>query len=161
MGALRQVGSVGIPLACELNGELARSFQSSHKEQLTARFLCRTRQETDRQRASRYFITETCSKSDDSRVRRERRRRRPREGTLVWLAMYKHDDVKPSRGPISLLSFLEAENAKLRQAVAKLSLDARALREALKRMETHDRGVDFRSSKTASTPRRPYRRTRS
>src|SRR5947209_18280893 len=28
----------------------------------------------------------------------------------VWLAMYKQDDAEPGRGPISLLSFLEAEN---------------------------------------------------
>jgi len=57
-------------------------------------------------------------------------------------AMHKQDDAEPSCAPISLLSFLEAENIRLRQAVMELSLDARVLREALKRMETHDHVVN-------------------
>jgi|SRR5258708_771150 hypothetical protein len=47
----------------------------------------------------------------------------------------KQDDADPGCPPISLLSFLEAENVRLRQAILELSLDARALREALSRME--------------------------
>ena len=47
----------------------------------------------------------------------------------------KQGDAQPERRPISLLSFLEAENVRLRQAVVELSLTARVLREALKRME--------------------------
>jgi len=66
--------------------------------------------------------------------------------------MRKQDDAEPSHGPISLLSFLEAENIRLRQAIMKLSLDARAIREALKRMEAHDRVVN-----TPLTPRRGRR----
>src|SRR5260370_42581955 len=46
-----------------------------------------------------------------------------------------HNQDNPGCRPISLLSFLEAENVRLHQAVAELSLDARALRESLKRME--------------------------
>ena len=48
---------------------------------------------------------------------------------------HKQDDAEPGCRPISLLSSLEAENVRLHQAVVELSLDARALREALKRME--------------------------
>jgi hypothetical protein len=77
---------------------------------------------------------------------------RPRKAAPVWLAMRKQDDAEPSHGPISLLSFLEAENIRLRQAIMKLSLDARAIREALKRMEAHDRVVN-----TPLTPRRGRR----
>jgi len=44
-------------------------------------------------------------------------------------------DDEPVCRPTSLLSFLQAENVRLRQAVAELSLGALALREALKRME--------------------------
>jgi hypothetical protein len=38
---------------------------------------------------------------------------------------------KSSGQPISLLAFLQAENCKLRNVVAQLQLDTRALREAL------------------------------
>jgi hypothetical protein len=41
--------------------------------------------------------------------------------------MRKGDDVEPGSQPISLLSFLEGENMRLRQAVVELSLDASAL----------------------------------
>jgi hypothetical protein len=44
-----------------------------------------------------------------------------------------HKQDEPGCQPIDLLSFLEAENMRLRQAVAELSLDTMALREALKR----------------------------
>ena len=45
---------------------------------------------------------------------------------------HKGDCLKPGSQPISLLSFLEAENVRLRQAVVELSLDASVLRKALK-----------------------------
>ncbi len=45
---------------------------------------------------------------------------------------HKGDCVEPGSQPISLLSFLEAENVRLRQAVVELSLDASALRKAPK-----------------------------
>jgi hypothetical protein len=48
---------------------------------------------------------------------------------------HKEDNAEPGSQPISLLSFLEAENMRLRQAIAELSLDASALREALKMMK--------------------------
>ena len=54
---------------------------------------------------------------------------------------HKGDDVESRSQPISLLSFLEAENLRLRQAIVELSLDASALREALKIMEAPDRVV--------------------
>ena len=54
---------------------------------------------------------------------------------------HKGDDVESRSQPISLLSFLEAENLRLRQAVVELSLDASALREALKIMGAPDRVV--------------------
>jgi hypothetical protein len=47
----------------------------------------------------------------------------------------KQDDADPGCPAISLLSFLEAENVRLRQAILELSLDARALKEALSRMD--------------------------
>jgi hypothetical protein len=50
------------------------------------------------------------------------------------------DDAEPGSQPISLLSFLEAENLRLCQTIVELSLDASALREAL-RMEATDRGA--------------------
>ena len=43
----------------------------------------------------------------------------------------KQDDAWPASEPTSILSFLEAENVRLRQAVVELSLDTMALREAL------------------------------
>ena len=49
--------------------------------------------------------------------------------------LHKEDDAEPGYQPISILSFLEAENMRLRRAIAELSLDASALREALKIME--------------------------
>lgn len=54
---------------------------------------------------------------------------------------HKGDDAEPGSQPISLLSFLEAENVRLRQAVLELSLDASALREALKIVRAPDRVV--------------------
>ncbi len=53
----------------------------------------------------------------------------------------KQNDAEPESRPISLLSFLEAENMRLRQAIVELSLDAGALTEALKIMEGSDRVV--------------------
>jgi len=52
---------------------------------------------------------------------------------------HKQDYVKPKSGPISLLSVLEAENFRLRQAVVELSLDALVLREALKELRPGSR----------------------
>jgi hypothetical protein len=49
--------------------------------------------------------------------------------------LHKHDDSEPACGPISILSFLEAENIRLQQAVIELSRDIVALREALKKNE--------------------------
>jgi hypothetical protein len=54
---------------------------------------------------------------------------------------HKQEDAEPKCRPISLLSFLEAENVRLREAIVQLSLDAKALREALNRMEAR-RGRD-------------------
>ncbi len=45
---------------------------------------------------------------------------------------HKGHDAEPGSQPISLLSFLEAENTRLRQAIVELTLDGSALREALK-----------------------------
>jgi hypothetical protein len=45
---------------------------------------------------------------------------------------HKGDDVESRSQPKSLLSFLEAENLRLRQAIVELSLDTSALRKALK-----------------------------
>jgi hypothetical protein len=59
--------------------------------------------------------------------------------------LHKQDDAEPECRPISLLSVLEAENIRLRQAVVELSLDTLALREALERREASDRVVNFRS----------------
>ena len=56
----------------------------------------------------------------------------------------KQDDAEPERRPISILSFLQAENIRLRQAVLELSLDTMALREELKRMEGGERVAAFR-----------------
>ena len=47
----------------------------------------------------------------------------------------KQDDAEPGFQAISLVSFLEAENIRLRQAIVQLSLDVRALKEALNRTE--------------------------
>ena len=47
---------------------------------------------------------------------------------------HKQDDTALGCQPKSLLAFLEAENFRLRQAVVELSLNAKALREALKEM---------------------------
>jgi len=60
---------------------------------------------------------------------------------------HKQDYVKPESGPISLLSVLEAENFRLRQAVVELSVDTLLLRVAVKggveRIQA--RAWDFRS----------------
>jgi hypothetical protein len=45
---------------------------------------------------------------------------------------HKRDNVEPGCRPISLLSFLQAENIRLRRTVMELSLHAKVLREALK-----------------------------
>jgi hypothetical protein len=58
---------------------------------------------------------------------------------------HKQDDAEPECRPISLLSFLEAENIRLRQAVVELWLDTTVLREALKRRKAGNRVVNFRS----------------
>jgi hypothetical protein len=47
----------------------------------------------------------------------------------------KRNNAEPACRPISLLSWLQAENVRLRRAVVELSLHSKALREALKRME--------------------------
>ena len=49
--------------------------------------------------------------------------------------LHEQDDAERVCRPISFLSFLEAENIRLRKAIVELSLDARALREALKGMD--------------------------
>ncbi len=51
----------------------------------------------------------------------------------------KWNDAEPRSQPINLLSFLEAENMRLRQTVVELSLNTSALRKALKTMEVPDR----------------------
>jgi hypothetical protein len=54
------------------------------------------------------------------------------------------DDADLGCRLISLLSFLEAEHVRLRQAILELSVDARTLREALKRVEarpSRDRSI--------------------
>jgi hypothetical protein len=48
---------------------------------------------------------------------------------------HKRNNAEPGCQPITLLSFLQAENVRLRRTVMELSLDAKALREALKGME--------------------------
>lgn len=53
------------------------------------------------------------------------------------------DDAEPECQPISLLSFLQAENIRLRQAVLALSLDTMALREELEGMEGGERVAAF------------------
>jgi hypothetical protein len=44
---------------------------------------------------------------------------------------HKQEDAEPKCRPISLLSSLEAENVRLRQAIVELSRDAKTLKEAL------------------------------
>ena len=46
--------------------------------------------------------------------------------------MESNDADRPECRPMSLISYLEAENMKLRQAMTELLLEIRALREALK-----------------------------
>ena len=48
---------------------------------------------------------------------------------------HKRDNAEPGCRPVSLLSFLQAENIRLRRTVMELSLHAKVLREALKSME--------------------------
>jgi hypothetical protein len=57
----------------------------------------------------------------------------------------KQDGAGANCQPISLLAVLKTQNLRLRQAVAELSLDTSALREALKRVEARDRVADFTS----------------
>jgi hypothetical protein len=52
---------------------------------------------------------------------------------------HKQDYVKLKSEPISLLSVLEGENFRLRQAVVELSLDTLVLREALKEFRPEPR----------------------
>ena len=49
------------------------------------------------------------------------------------VASHKKDSAKRERAPISILSFLQAENTTLRQQVFELVLETLALKEALKR----------------------------
>jgi hypothetical protein len=79
----------------------------------------------------------------------------------------KQYEAQPGCQPISLLSFLEAENMRLRQAVVELSLDASALREAVKIVEAPDRVVAESSDRSRlrhadpdRTPQRPTSNTR-
>jgi hypothetical protein len=46
---------------------------------------------------------------------------------------HERGDGEPAGRPISMLSFLEAENIRLRQAVVELSRDTKALRQALRK----------------------------
>jgi hypothetical protein len=46
---------------------------------------------------------------------------------------YRHDDAELACQPTSILSFLQAENVRLRQAVIELSRATMALRKALKK----------------------------
>jgi hypothetical protein len=48
---------------------------------------------------------------------------------------HRRNDAEPGSRPISLLSFLQAENVRLRRAVVESSLHVKALREVLTRME--------------------------
>jgi len=48
---------------------------------------------------------------------------------------HRRNDAEPGCRPISLLSFLQAENVRLRRAAVELSLYVEALREVLTRME--------------------------
>lgn len=56
----------------------------------------------------------------------------------------KQDDAELGCQPISLLSYLEMENVRLRQAVVELSLDTMALREELINAAGYDRVTNFR-----------------
>jgi hypothetical protein len=64
---------------------------------------------------------------------------KPVDPQAVDPKFHKQDYVKPKSGPISLLSVLDAENFRLRQAVVELSLDALVLREALKELRPEPR----------------------
>jgi hypothetical protein len=62
----------------------------------------------------------------------------------------KQYEAEPGFRPISLLSFLEAKNVRLREAIVQLSLDAKTLREALNRMEARPgRDCFYRPSEPA------------
>jgi hypothetical protein len=52
---------------------------------------------------------------------------------------HKQDGAGHDCQPISLLAFLKTQNLRLRQAVAELSLDTLALREALKELRPEPR----------------------
>jgi len=54
---------------------------------------------------------------------------------ILGAAVDRQSHAEPAYSPISILSFLEAENLRLRQAVVALSLDTMALREALEKNE--------------------------
>jgi hypothetical protein len=54
--------------------------------------------------------------------------------------------------PISLLSFLEAENIRLRRAVVELWLDTAALREALKGQDSSELRATVRPRDVRPTP---------
>jgi hypothetical protein len=54
--------------------------------------------------------------------------------------------------PINLLSFLEAENVRLREAAVDLLLDAVALRETLKRLESGERDATVSSQDQRPAP---------
>jgi hypothetical protein len=54
------------------------------------------------------------------------------------------DDAELGSEPISLLSYLEMENVRLRQAVVELSLDTMALREELIKAAGYDRVANIR-----------------
>jgi len=55
--------------------------------------------------------------------------------------LHKQDDDEPDCRPIILLSILEAENSRLRQAGLELSRNIMALREALKRRDRSQSGA--------------------
>jgi hypothetical protein len=65
---------------------------------------------------------------------------------------HKQEDAEPKCRPISLLSFLEAENVRLRQAIVELSRDAKTLKEALDKWKL-DQAVAVSIGRTPDLPR--------
>jgi hypothetical protein len=61
--------------------------------------------------------------------------------------------MEPERQLVSLLSFLEAENARLRQAIIDLSFDTMTLRETLARERRNERDANFGERDRSSTAR--------
>src|SRR5258708_18770453 len=59
---------------------------------------------------------------------------------------HERGDGEPACRPISMLSFLEAENIRLRQAVVELSRDTTALRQALRKNDTDRKSTRLNSS---------------